>query len=291
MIYISYTVSEHILYKKQNKGEIELKKFRLLIASIVSIFAFSVLSSFASADDHAMVRIIHASPDAPAVDVFVNGDAVVENASFKAATDYMNLPAGTHKVEIYATGTMGEADPVIAADLTVEAGMSYTVAAINNVANLELSVTTDNNMVEEGKAKIRVGHFSPDAPAVNVGLIGGDDVFSGAEFKAVTDYMALDAGSYDLEVRTADGGQQVLDLTGTELEANKVYSVYAINTVDSIEVLVLVDNTMMPSEMPQTGMGGASASASEGINTWAAIGALLLVGAAVIGVRRFAAQK
>ncbi|MEA3318798.1 MAG: DUF4397 domain-containing protein [Bacillota bacterium] len=266
-----------------------MKKLRLLIAGIASILAFSVLGSFASADDHAMVRIIHASPDAPAVDVYVNGEATVENAEFKAATDYMNLPAGTHKVEIYAAGTMGEADPVIATDLTIEAGMSYTVAAINTVENLELSVTSDDNMIAEGQSKIRVGHFSPDAPAVNVGLIGGDDVFSGAEFKAVTDYMTLDAGTYDLEVRTADGGEQVLDLSGTMLEENKVYSVYAINTVDSIEVLLLEDNTMMPSEMPQTGMGGASQS--NGMNSWALIAGLLVVGAAVVGVRRFAAQK
>lgn len=261
----------------------------MLVLSIVSIVAFATLGGIASADDHAMVRIIHASPDAPAVDVYVNDEAVVEGAEFKAATDYMNLPAGTHKVEIYAAGTMGEADPVIATDLTVEAGMSYTVAAINKVENLELSVTQDDNAVAEGQAKVRVGHFSPDAPAVNVGLIDGDDVFSGAEFKAVTDYMTLDAGTYDLEIRTADGGEQVLDLSGTMLEENKVYSVYAINTADSLEVLLLEDNTMMPNEMPQTGMGGASNSSS--INSWMLIAGLMVIGAAVIGARRFASQK
>ncbi|WP_369679964.1 DUF4397 domain-containing protein [Bacillus sp. FJAT-45066] len=72
--------------------------------------------------------MVHASPDAPAVDVYVNGDLVVENAPFKAATDYLQVPAGTHTVEIFVAGT--QENPVITAELTVEAGVSYTVAAI-----------------------------------------------------------------------------------------------------------------------------------------------------------------
>ncbi|WP_375536390.1 DUF4397 domain-containing protein [Alteribacillus sp. HJP-4] len=48
-----------------------------------------------------MVRILHASPDAPAVDVYVNDEAVVEDAEFKDATDYMDLPEGDHEVAIY----------------------------------------------------------------------------------------------------------------------------------------------------------------------------------------------
>ncbi|MFL8938408.1 DUF4397 domain-containing protein [Rossellomorea oryzaecorticis] len=108
---------------------------------IFSIFVTAILmltftgGAFAAGND-AMVRIIHASPDAPAVDVYVDGKAVVEGAEFKAATEYMNLPAGEHKVEIYAAGTMGSEDPVISQSLTVEEGMAYTVAAANTVDNL-----------------------------------------------------------------------------------------------------------------------------------------------------------
>ena len=263
-----------------------MKKLRLLIALVASVFAFSVLGSFAGANSDASVRIVHASPDAPAVDVYVNGDLVVENAPFKAATDYLQVPAGTHNVEIFVAGT--QEDPVITADLTVEAGVAYTVAAINTVENLELTVITDDNAVAEGQSKIRVGHLSPDAPTVDVGLIGGDTVFAGAPFKAVTDYVTLDAGTYDLEVRLPDGGAQVIDLSGTTLEANTVYTVFAVNTVENIETLVLVDNTMVPSEMPQTGMGGASTSNNMGL---IAITVLAIAGAIIIGGRKIATQK
>ncbi len=233
---------------------------------IFSIFVTAILmltftgGAFAAGND-AMVRIIHASPDAPAVDVYVDGKAVVEGAEFKAATEYMNLPAGEHKVEIYAAGTMGSEDPVISQSLTVEEGMAYTVAAANTVDNLELVVAQDSMEVTEGMTKVRVGHLSPDAPAVDVGPIGGDALFSGAEFKAITDYKELDPGTYDLEIRTPEG-EQVLDLSGTMLEENMVYSVFAINTADSLEVLVLKDYTLMPGSMPETGMGGTAEESS-----------------------------
>ncbi|MGX1265228.1 hypothetical protein RKD55_003032 [Rossellomorea marisflavi] len=228
------------------------KLFAMLVAVLMM---FGVSGAAFAADGDAMVRIVHASPDAPAVDVYVDGNAVVEGAEFKAATDYMELPAGDHKVEIFAAGT--KEDPVISQDLTVEAGMAYTVAAANTLENLELVVANDSMDVTEGKTKVRVGHLSPDAPTVDVGLKDGDALFEGAEFKAITDYQELDPGTYDLEIRTPEG-EQVLDLSGTELAENTVYSVFAINTADKLEVLVLKDYTLMPGGMPETGMGGAA---------------------------------
>ncbi|WP_175987869.1 DUF4397 domain-containing protein [Bacillus sp. Marseille-Q1617] len=224
---------------------------------VTAILMMSLAGGAFAAENDAMVRVVHASPDAPAVDVYVDDKAVVEGAEFKAATDYMNLPAGEHKVDIYAAGTMGSEEPVISKTLTVEAGMGYTVAAANTLDNLELVVAEDSMEVTEGMTKVRVGHLSPDAPTVDVGPIGGDALFSGAEFKAITDYKELDPGTYDLEIRTPQG-EQVLDLSGTMLEENTVYSVFAINTADQLEVLVLKDYTLMPGSMPETGMGGTA---------------------------------
>ncbi|WP_058305944.1 DUF4397 domain-containing protein [Gracilibacillus massiliensis] len=240
-----------------------MKKF--LSMFFVIVLMSSLFVGAVSADNHdgeeAMVRILHASPDAPEVDVYVNDEATVEGAAFKDATDYMSVPAGDHDVAIYAAGTYGEEDPVIETTLTVEAGQAYTVAATGMLENLSLEVAMDSMEVSEGMTKVRVGHLSPDAPTVDVGVIDGDALFSGASFPAITDYSELEAGTYDLEIRTEDG-TQVLDLSGTTLEENTVYSVFAINTADNLEVWMLEDYTMMPSEMPQTGMGGAQSDSN-----------------------------
>ena len=46
------------------------------------------------ADTNARVRVAHLSPDAPAVDVWVDGSRVLENVPFKAFSSYLELPAG-----------------------------------------------------------------------------------------------------------------------------------------------------------------------------------------------------
>jgi hypothetical protein len=230
------------------------KIFALIVVGIALVFA-SV--SGVSAADTAKLRVVHASPDAPAVDVYVNGELTLENVAFKGNSGYLDVPAGTHNVEVFANGSeYAEGEGVLQADLTVEAGKAYTVAAANLVDALEFVVAEDSMEVSEGKAKVRVGHLSPDAPAVDVGLIGGDALFSGAEFPGITDYAELDAGTYDLEIRLPDG-TQVLPLEGTELAAGTVYSVFAVNNANSLEVIALVDyeRAGSPNGMPMTGLG------------------------------------
>lgn len=283
MLYINYTNSNTYVCEKQFKEWFSMKK---IVASIfTAVMMLAVMATGALANDDAMVRIVHASPDAPAVDIYVNGELTVENAAFKAATDYLPVPAGDHEVEIFAAGTTE--NPVISQTLTVEAGKAYTVAAANTLENIELVVAEDSMNVTEGKTKVRVGHLSPDAPTVDVGLVGGDSLFAGADFKAVTDYQELDPGTYDLEIRTPDG-TQVLDLSGTTLAENTVYSVFAVNTAENLEVLVLEDGSVMPSEMPKTGMGGASQSTSNAAPIAAAIAGLGVV--AFFAFRKKSAQ-
>ncbi len=265
-----------------------MKKFLALIS--LALLVVMTIVSGVSADGHedmAKVRVVHASPDAPAVDVYVNGDMVLEDVPFKADSGYLDLPAGTHDVEVFATGTEYAAGTgVLQADLTIEAGKAYTVAAANTVDALEFVVAEDSMEVTDGKTKIRVGHLSPDAPAVDVGLIDGDAVFSGAEFPGITEYKELDAGTYDLEIRLPDG-TQVLALEGTELAANTVYSVFAVNTADSLEVLALVDFEAAdsPDGMPTTGLGTPGTSTTP----WVLIGGTLLLFAAggLVWRRRF----
>ncbi|WWD80607.1 DUF4397 domain-containing protein [Alkalicoccus halolimnae] len=246
-----------------------MKSLKVMIYALITLLVFGLVGTPAFADGHeedenAMVRVLHASPDAPEVDVYVNGDAAVEGAAFKDITDYLELPAGDHEVAIFPAGEDGEGDPVIEETLTVEGGAYYTVAATDTLENLTLQPFADDNSVAEGMTKVRVGHMSPGAPAVDVGLVDGDSLFEGAEFFAVTDYLELDPDTYDLEIRAAGTEDAVLDLSGTELAADTAYSVYAVGAdADELEVVVVADDAhSTPDEMPATGMGGASQSSN-----------------------------
>jgi hypothetical protein len=79
----------------------------------------------------AYVRVVHASPDAPNVDVLVDNVVVLTNVAYEAASAYLDVPAGTRNLKVNATGTT---TTVINADVAVTSGMYYTVMATGPVA-------------------------------------------------------------------------------------------------------------------------------------------------------------
>jgi hypothetical protein len=94
-------------------------------------------------------------------------------------------------------------------------------------------------------ARVRVVHASPDAPAVDVAVAGGDVLIENLAFSEASDYLEVPAGSYDLEVRPTGTTDVALDLPGVALEAGMVYSVYAIGHVSdsTLSVLPIVATT------------------------------------------------
>ena len=122
---------------------------------------------------------------------------------------------------------------MIDAELTLAAGTDYTVAAQGLLADIApLPLLDDNSAPDAGQVRVRVVHLSPDAPPVDVALTGGPVLVPNLAFgEASAGYLAVDAGSYDLEVRVAGTGTAVLTLPGTMLAAGEVYTVYATGLV------------------------------------------------------------
>ena len=172
------------------------------------------------AADSANVRVLHASPDAPSVDIYLD-DAVVDaltNVPFGTISDYLPIPAGDHNVKVYATGTTS--DPVIDADVTVASSASYTVAA---TGALDPSQARSSKMSPRpvANAQERVVHFSADAPAVDVATAGAapaDAVVKNLEYPNATDYLDLPGGTYDLEIRLAGETTVALQLPDVTIE-------------------------------------------------------------------------
>ncbi len=186
-----------------------------------------------SAADTAQVRVLHASPDAPAVDVYLD-DTIVDaltNVPFGTSSDYLAIPAGDHNVKVYATGTTSA--PVIDADVTVATGKKYTIAATNAVAAIEAQVLEDTPAPDCDTAQVRVVHFSADAPAIDVAPAGAapaDAVVKNLAYPNASDYLALPGGTYDLEVRLAGTTTVALALPGVAIEDCNAYSVFAIGS-------------------------------------------------------------
>jgi hypothetical protein len=249
-----------------------MKKFFGTLAAVALIFA---LTTTAFADGHkARVRAVHASPDAPAVDILVNDGVAFANAPFKGITDYATLDSGTYNIKVVPTGAT---EPVvIQADLEL-AGNDYTIVALGKLENIEPLVLIDNNSAPAaGKAHVRFVHASPDAPAVDIAVKGGPVLFSNIAFKEIGDYLPVDAGTYDLEVRLAGTETVALEVPGLALQAGTVYTVFAMGLAGGEPALMAIPSVdAMPSEM-LPGTGGASLT-----NLYAMLGlaaGILLIG-------------
>jgi hypothetical protein len=196
------------------------------------------------ADGDACVNVVHASPDAPAVDVYVDGQLALSNLAFGAFSGWVPVPAGEHQIQVTATGA--EIDTaVIDATVTLEPGVAYQVAATGLLANIAPAIfETDLSELSADTARVRVIHASPDAPAVDVAVTGGDVLISGLAFPSASDALEVPAGAYDLEVRPAGTTDVALALPGVQLDAGMVYDVFAIGQVGDGTLTVLVVPSM-----------------------------------------------
>lgn len=270
-------------------------KLRRSIIAVLFTLALSLIAAPATfaQNSNAQVRVIHASPDAPAVDVYVDDDQVLTNVPFFTASDYLDLPAGTYRLRVTPTGSDLES-AVIDANATVAAGNAYTVAATGLVANIQPTIIADDNSAPaSGQAKVRVHHFSPDAPAVDVKLADGTTLISNLAFTESSDYLEVDAGSYDLQVTPDGANDVVIDLSGTRLEAGKIYDVFATGELDSItpEVVVTTPAAPVPATDTTATTPQALPTTAEGDTAPVAlliIGALMLVGVGAFVLRRYA---
>jgi hypothetical protein len=269
----------------------------LAVASVLAL----ALAAPVGAAGTALVRVLHASPDAPSVDVYLDGTQVsaLTNVPFGVISGYLAVPAGAHNVKVYATGTTS--NPVIDADVTLVAGQKYTVAATDAVASIAARVLQDDPSPSCTTAQVRIVHFSADAPAVDIAVTGATPaqaLVKNLTYPNASGYLALPAGTYDLEVRLAGTTTVALPLPGVKIAACDSYSVFAIGSGASpavgdngLRVVVAVDGSATAAAtMPATDTGGTTQSAAGGFGSQAAI--LLAVAALVfLGGLRFAARR
>jgi hypothetical protein len=169
--------------------------------------------------------VIHASPDAPGVDLFVDNARVDSNLTFLENTGYLTVAAGIRTVKVNVTGTIV---PVIQGPVPVTAGVVYSVFAADSAASIFPLLLVDTlTTPAAGKAHVRFVHLSPNAPAVDITLEDGSVVFGNRSFSQYTGFLPVDAGAYVLQVREAGTTNVVLTLPSVVLAAGKIYTVYA----------------------------------------------------------------
>lgn len=200
----------------------DILRLRLII-SLIFIAAVSgcgddhsTLSEPESAEG-AQVRIIHASPDAPAVDIYNEGDSIplICDLGYGEVSDFLELDTGIYNFQIreagadfmsqpdYETGEFGIRDNVRITALA--AGLLSSMEDSDKFRVLPLIESFDDPGA--GNAAVRFIHGSADAPSVSldIGNDGSAEITGFATFDdSGASGIAVSAGS-ELDIGVLSG--------------------------------------------------------------------------------------
>jgi hypothetical protein len=195
------------------------------------------------------MRVVHASPDAPNVDVLVDDAQVLSGVPYLGASGYLDVPAGSRNVKVNAAGT---STTVIDADVDLTTGIDYTVIAGGLVSEIEpLVLQDDRTAPPAGNVKVRAVHGAPSAPVVDIYVTApGADIttatpaLTNVPFGAASDYLTVPAGDYQVRVTPAGSKTVAIDSGSLTLAAGQVRTAIAVDTPGGgapFDLLMLAD--------------------------------------------------
>ncbi|MCR9277178.1 MAG: DUF4397 domain-containing protein [Pseudomonadaceae bacterium] len=194
-----------------------------------------VATEILDASATAAVRVVHASPDAPNVDVVAGDDfsaPVVSDLAYTQQSAQLDLAPGSINVKVVPTGS--ETPVVIDADLALAAGESYRVYATGLLADIAPLVLVDDLRAIATEARLRIVHASPSAGNVDVYLVEpGTDIttvaaaLSDVPFRAESGYLSVAPGDYDVVVTPAGSDLPAIGPATVSLEAGGIYTAAA----------------------------------------------------------------
>jgi hypothetical protein len=144
-----------------------------------------------ASDGSARVRVVHASSDAPSVDIYANGALLVPNLPYLGGTPYVHVPADTYTIDIRGAGAPANSPAVYSVTLPLNADVDYTAIAAGFLGSSTpadafrvLALVDDFGSPSADTFRARIVHAGADAPTVgiDVGNDGSNEIPALARF-------------------------------------------------------------------------------------------------------------
>jgi hypothetical protein len=170
----------------------------------------------------ARLQVIHNAADIAAdpVDIYLNGGLLLNDFAFRAATPFIDAPAGVLLNIGVAPGNSGSVNDTLKNfQVTLENGETY-VAIANGVLNPNIYAANPDGrstaftlfiktMARESGSGSDVDFFvlhgSTDAPTVDVIARGVATLVDNAAYSDITGYISVPASNYTLDLTLSDG--------------------------------------------------------------------------------------
>ncbi|NKF51312.1 DUF4397 domain-containing protein [Shewanella sp. WXL01] len=171
----------------------------------------------------AYVRVIHASSDAPKVNVNVNGSQLLTDVDYAMSSGLIQVDTASYDIDVDAILADGTTATVLETNLSTEADMEYTAVAVGSVAEETLALKLIANpmaAIASGYARVQVLHAAADVGLVDIYVTepGADiDMMSptlSANYMDNSEQLELATGDYQIRI-TASGMKDVVYDSGT----------------------------------------------------------------------------
>ena len=157
----------------------------------------------------AQLRVIHASPDAPAVDLYAGKTALAYGVEFGSASSYVSLPAAA-TVHLTAR-TANSVQKLVTSKADLAAGHRYTAVVSNVAASLQETIYPDQTQpAPVGQMDVRIIDTATRAGALDLYLVPDSGKLTttvplrtALSFGESTGYISEPAGTYSLLIVAA----------------------------------------------------------------------------------------
>ena len=211
------------------------------------------------------LRALHASPDAPLVNIWIDGTPALPDVDFNQGSGFVkvgqaeNVTETGADVNVQVEAILPGANAIFSYDLPLEFGTETTVIASGTIEGADFGPIPVTNTIGEpiaaGSFRAQVVHAAPNAPAVDVYVTALDGALdnpvndSPLAFGAYTGQLEVPAGPYQIRVAVPNAGGAptvVYDSGEIPLPAGADLMIVATENVflgDSAVQLMVLDGT------------------------------------------------
>lgn len=206
------------------------------------------------------LRVVHAAPAAPAVDIYVatsqditSATPTVPNAAFKSISSALEIAAGKYFIRATEAGTKNIVFD--SGEVTLSEGSNLTLVAVAqsgakspiSLVILSRSFAVPRSEFVDINAQIRVVHASPDAPAVDA-VLADAPIATGLAYGLSSAYAPAKAGPSVMKINNVATTTPVVSVTNNLiLSGSASYSLFLMGPAASAQGIVLQDFLFPPS--------------------------------------------
>lgn len=178
---------------------------------------------------YSYLRVVNTSPGLGTYNVYAN-DRIMNTINaplpFGGGIAYKTFDPGTYNIK-FTTG--GDMNSLLTKEVTVkesEVSSLYLIGKPSQLDGLLIFDDVQNPSLSE-QSSIRFINLSPDAPALDLNIVGGANVTTNKVYKTYSTYTKLDAKKYSFEIKDTATGAVRATLTDVSFAAGRYYTIIA----------------------------------------------------------------